>query len=110
MYLDQNGKPTMESIVGYRASGVPGAVAGLTEALAKYGTKPLAEVMRPAIRLAREGFLVDTALFRSLQYSRGYISRFDPATVFYPGGEAITPGTLLRQPALARTLQLIADR
>ena len=39
MYLDKNGNPTNESIVGYRASGVPGSVAGMAEALAKYGSR-----------------------------------------------------------------------
>ena len=49
MYLDQSGNPTNESIVGYRASGVPGSVAGMAEALAKYGTRSLKQVMQPEI-------------------------------------------------------------
>src|SRR6187399_1958454 len=49
MYLDGNGNPTDASIIGYRASGVPGSVAGMSEALAKYGTMTLAQVMAPAI-------------------------------------------------------------
>lgn len=110
MYLDKNGNPTNESIVGYRASGVPGSVAGMTEALAKFGSKPLSEVMAPAIRLARDGFVVDSALFRSLSSSQEYLARFGAEPVFYPGGEPIRPGTVFRQPALARTLQLIAER
>ena len=47
-----------------------GAVAGMAEALAKYGTLSLAAVMTPAIRLAKYGFLVDSALFRSLRGNR----------------------------------------
>ena len=53
MYLDAQGNLTDKSVVGPLASGVPGAVAGLTEALAKYGTMKLADVMAPAIRYAR---------------------------------------------------------
>jgi gamma-glutamyltranspeptidase/glutathione hydrolase len=109
MYLDKNGRPTMESIIGYRASGVPGSVAGMSEALAKYGSKSLKEVMAPAIRLARDGFVVDSAFFGSLTGSKAYLSRFDGVKVFYPDGEALKPGTLFKQPALAHTLQLIAD-
>lgn len=110
MYLDADGNPTNESIIGYRASGVPGAVAGMTEALAKYGTMPLQRVMAPAIRMARDGFVVDSQLYLSLKSSQGYIGRFDGKDVFYQDGDALTPGTRFRQPALARTLQLIADQ
>ena len=50
MYLDANGKVTGDSLVGYRASGVPGTVRGLDYASRKYGKKPWAEVVRPAVR------------------------------------------------------------
>lgn len=110
MYLDANGNPTNASIVGYRASGVPGAVAGMAEALSRYGSMSLKEVMQPAIRLARDGFVVDSSLFGSLTASKSYLGRFDAVHVFYPKGEPLKPGTLFQQPALARTLQLIADQ
>jgi gamma-glutamyltranspeptidase/glutathione hydrolase len=108
MYLDSLGNPTNASVIGYRASGIPGAVAGMAEALSKYGTMPLARVMEPAIRLARDGFVVDSALHRSLQSSKNYLSRFDAKDVFFSQGKALEPGTVFRQPALARTLSLIA--
>src|SRR5436190_19435713 len=73
MYLGPDGKMTDESVVGYRASGVPGAVAGMSAALARYGTKSLREVLQPAIRLADEGFVVDSVLFTSLDHSRDYL-------------------------------------
>ena len=110
MYIGPDGKLTNESVVGYRASGVPGAVAGMSAALAKYGKKSLREVLQPAIRLADEGFVVDSVLFLSLRGSKDYISRFDGKSVFYPNGEPLQPGTRFRQPALARTLKLIAER
>jgi gamma-glutamyltranspeptidase / glutathione hydrolase len=110
MYIGPDGKLTNESVVGYRASGVPGAVAGMTAALAKFGSKPLREVLQPAIRLAEEGLMVDSVLFASLRGSRTYLERFDGKTVFYPNGEPLQPGTRFRQPALARTLKLIAEQ
>jgi gamma-glutamyltranspeptidase/glutathione hydrolase len=108
MYLDANGNPTDASIVGYRASGVPGSVAGMAEALAKYGTMPLSRVMAPAIRLARDGFVVDSFLHGSLSGNRAHIERFDAKDVFFPGGAPLAVGSRVRQPALARTLELIA--
>lgn len=110
MYIDAEGKLTDKSTVGALASGVPGSVAGMTEALAKYGTLSLAEVMQPAIRLAKEGFSVDSALARAIASSESLITRFEGASLFFPDGKPIAPGQRLVQPALARTLQLIADQ
>ena len=65
MYLDERGEATDKSVVGPLASGVPGAVAGLVAAQARYGSMPLAEVVRPAIRLAADGFTVDSEIGRA---------------------------------------------
>jgi gamma-glutamyltranspeptidase/glutathione hydrolase len=110
MYVGADGKLTDESVTGYRASGVPGAVAGLAEALKSYGTMPLRRVMEPAIRLATVGFRVDSALARSLANEQKRIGRFAGADRFYPGGAPLAVGATLVQPELARTLNLIADQ
>ncbi len=110
MYLDASGKLTDKSIVGHLASGVPGAVSGLTSALAAFGTMSLAQVMQPAIRLARDGFLIDTALAGSVGRARTYVTKVSSNTPFYPGGEPIKAGQRLMQPDLARTLQAIASQ
>jgi gamma-glutamyltranspeptidase / glutathione hydrolase len=110
MYLDSEGKLTDKSVVGPLASGVPGSVAGLTAALAKYGTMPLAKVMAPAIRYADDGFIVDSAFARSVATDAKLIGRFGGADVFLPAGKPLAQGTLLRQPVLARTLRRIAER
>ena len=110
MYVGSDGKLTDESVTGYRASGVPGAVAGLAEALKSYGTMPLRRVMEPAIRLATVGFRVDSALARSLANEQKRIGRFAGADRFYPGGAPLAVGANLVQPELARTLNLIADQ
>ena len=62
MYLDAQGNVIPgASIVGFKAVGVPGSVAGMAAAEKKYGKLTLAEVMAPAIRLARQGFTLTWA-------------------------------------------------
>jgi gamma-glutamyltranspeptidase/glutathione hydrolase len=97
-------------VVGPLASGVPGAVAGLTAALTKYGTMKLADVMAPAIRYAEDGFVVDASFARSLQSNWRIISEFGGAETFsaYRGNEGV--GKTLRRPELAATLRRIAEQ
>ena len=111
MYLDEHGEPTDRSLTGHLAAGVPGAVAGLTEALHRYGTLPLATVIAPAIRLARDGFLVDEYRSRSIGGDSARLVLFPASRAsFLPNGAPPVPGTVLRQPDLATTLEAIRDR
>jgi gamma-glutamyltranspeptidase/glutathione hydrolase len=110
MYVGPDGRLTRESLVGYKASGVPGAVAGLAAAHARFGKLPWAETLAPAIRLAEDGFVVDEDLHRSLLGDREMIMRFAGGAVFFPHGEAPAVGSLLQQPVLARTLRILATR
>jgi gamma-glutamyltranspeptidase/glutathione hydrolase len=110
MYLDSTGTLTDASVVGPLASGVPGAVAGLTAALRKYGTMSLAQVMAPAIRFADRGFVVDTALHNSLRSNADLIEQFAGRDVFLPDSAPPAIGSTIRQPQLARTLRAIAAR
>lgn len=113
MYLDQEGKPNAEaSTVGPLASGVPGSVAGLAEAHARFGSMPWKNLVEPAVALARDGFTwraVDAAHLEEARKNRK-IDRF-PATaaLLFPGGTPPAPGDAVRQPELARTLRRIAD-
>ena len=109
MYLDASGNLTDKSVDGHLSVGVPGAIAGLTEALKKYGTLPLSRVMQPAIRLARDGFVVDSGLGRSIASGATRLRKWEGGKLFAPGGIAVKAGTLFKQPDLARTLQAIAD-
>ena len=108
MYRDSTGNLTRSGIVGRAASGVPGAVAGLTTALARYGSMPLDKVMAPAIRLASEGFVVDSAVASSILGKDTLIRHFAGAEILLPGGAAVLAGTKLVQSDLAQTLRLIA--
>jgi gamma-glutamyltranspeptidase/glutathione hydrolase len=109
MYVAANGKLTGESVIGPRASGVPGAVAGMLEAHRRYGVLPLATVLAPAIRLASEGFVVDSTLFRSISGNKYRIESFAGKSVFFPDGAPPAVGSWLRQPQLARTIRVISD-
>jgi hypothetical protein len=87
MYVDSAGKLTNKSTVGYLASGVPGSVAGMVEALSKYGSMPLAKVMAPAIRLANDGYLIDRDTSRAAAPCSRLIAQFGGKDLFCPGGE-----------------------
>ena len=109
MYVGSDGKVTGESVIGPKASGVPGAVAGMVEAHRRFGALPLARVVAPAIRLAADGFLVDSVFSRSLSADKYRIDNFDGKAVFFPNDSTPRIGSRFTQPALARTLRLIAD-
>jgi gamma-glutamyltranspeptidase/glutathione hydrolase len=109
MYLDSTGAPTKASVTGHLAIGVPGTVAGLTAALERYGSKSLQEVMAPAIRLARDGFVVDSALARSVAGDASRIARFEGGARFVPLGVPVARGSRFAQPELAWTLERIAE-
>jgi gamma-glutamyltranspeptidase/glutathione hydrolase len=87
---------------------VPGSVAGLTTALAKYGTLSLSTVMAPAIRLAEGGFVVDGDFSRSVGNQRERIARFGGRQRFLPDGAPPPIGSTFRQPELAATLRRVA--
>ena len=108
MYVGPDGKLTGGSLIGPLAPAVPSAVSGLAEALSKWGTMPLREVLAPAIRLAAEGFVVDTGLSSSLEDGKYRIGSFSGKSTFFPNGKTPQPGERLIQKQLALTLQLIA--
>ncbi|WP_423201800.1 gamma-glutamyltransferase [Edaphobacter modestus] len=108
MYLDAKGNviPGM-SLVGYKASGVPGSVAGLTYAQKHYGKLSLAQDMAPAIRLASEGYVLSVAEARALESKN--LTRFpSSARIFQRDGNFYKEGDTFKQPELAETLRRIA--
>lgn len=109
MFIGPNGKPTEASLVGHRASGVPGSVAGLLALLERHGTMKRATVMAPAIRLARDGFVVDEIFWTSIDQNVALIKRFAGSVLFLPGGRPPKIGARFAQPDLARTLDRIAE-
>jgi gamma-glutamyltranspeptidase/glutathione hydrolase len=108
MYLDAQGNVIENlSLVGYKAIGVPGSVAGLAFAQKKYGKLPLERVIAPAIKLARDGFNLAWEDARDLEDPD--LSRYpESRRIFQRNGHNYASGEVLRQPELARTLERIA--
>src|SRR5688572_7966387 len=77
MYLDSAAAADSASITGHLSVGVPGSVAGLAEAARRYGTRPLAQLAEPAVTLARDGFVLDSFRYRSINGSRNRLKRFE---------------------------------
>ena len=107
MYLDPAGKPTQDSVTGYRASGVPGTVRGLEYASVKFGSKPWAELVQPAVDLAAKGFALSYAQANGL-HTKGLEQFPETRRIFQRDGNFYEAGDLLVQPELARTLERIA--
>ncbi|YAG13344.1 gamma-glutamyltransferase [Nostoc sp. DSM 114161] len=114
MYLDAQGKVRPNaSIDGYLAVATPGTVAGLYEVHRRYGKLSWKEVVKPAIALAKDGFIIgDAPTWRSLQSNQLYQQRIlkNPALrqIFTHNGEFYKSGDKLVQRDLARTLTAIA--
>jgi gamma-glutamyltranspeptidase/glutathione hydrolase len=109
MYLDAAGNPTNESVVGWRSAGVPGTVRGFELAHEKYGRKPWAELVNPAVTLAEKGFPVSRWQMNSWRRSAPLLSRFpESQRLFLKGGAFYDWQETFRQPELGGTLGRIA--
>jgi gamma-glutamyltranspeptidase/glutathione hydrolase len=109
MYVGAQGKVSEESVVGWRSAGVPGTVRGLELAHRKYGHKPWAQLIEPAVKLAADGFPVSYSLAESLhndEHSK-LLSRFPDSQRIFLG---VQYGDRLVQPELAATLKRIRDQ
>ena len=111
MYLDAKGETGDRSVTGHLAAGVPGSVAGLYAAHQKLGSKPWASLVEPAIRLADEGWDVDTYAEQVIASEADRLKRYPASAALYtPGGTPLKSGAHVKNPDLAATLRRIADR
>lgn len=110
MYVGANGKSVANaSITGYRAVAVPGTVLGLDTALKHYGTMKRADIMAPAIKLAKEGYSLskyEAAQFK--QFSKDFVEQPNVAAIFLKNGQPYQASDLFIQRDLAKTLSLIS--
>jgi gamma-glutamyltranspeptidase/glutathione hydrolase len=111
-YLDKAGELDRDRAEnGPWSAGIPGLPAALVELARKYGRLPLKTTLAPAIRIAREGFPVYARLEKGYGERRQVMERY-PGTrsVFLADGTPPRVGETLRQPDLAHTLELLADK
>ncbi len=110
VFLDNGKEMDFETVVASGQSvGVPGTVRGWDEALRRYGTMSFKEVLAPAIDVASKGFTVTANFSRLVDGNTDKFRRF-PATaaLYLKDGKALPPGTLLKNPDLARTYRTLA--
>jgi len=106
MFLDENGNVVKNStLIGPRAAGVPGTVAGFWAAHQKFGKLSWKQVLAPAIKLARDGFIPANKLAREVQ---SHFDWFGTSTNFKEHFSELKAGERFKQPALAATLARIA--
>jgi gamma-glutamyltranspeptidase/glutathione hydrolase len=108
MYIGPDGNPTKDSILGWRSSGVPGSVSGFALAHEKYGSKPWAQLVEPAVKLARDGFVMSKVLQGEIEGSSKMLGTDPESTrIFLRGGHPYVAGDTFKQPELAATLERI---
>lgn len=112
-FLTQDGKPMrfVDAVVGGRSVGVPGTLKLLEEAHRRWGRLPWPRLVEPALRLAEEGFAVSPRL-NGLLSREANLARDAVAAAYFYGadGKALPVGTVLKNPAFAQTLRLIAEK
>lgn len=111
MYLDSAGNVIKGmSLSTHQASGVPGSVAGLYEAHKKYGRLKWAELVQPAVDLARNGFKITPRLANDLNRTAADFRKLNPGKNYMLKDTLWKEGDLLVQEDLAQTLEQIRDK
>ncbi|MDP6667110.1 MAG: gamma-glutamyltransferase, partial [Dehalococcoidia bacterium] len=96
--------------IGHLSHGVPGTLKAWTEALERWGTIPLADVMGPAVRYATQGFRASEYMHEAITGMAGIMGRFpETAATYMPGGQPLKAGDRVDRSDYARTLRAIAD-
>jgi gamma-glutamyltranspeptidase/glutathione hydrolase len=106
---DKGEVPGRINDVGWLAAGVPGILAGLQLVVDRFGTRPLGELLQPAISLARDGFACSAEVAGAIRTNAAALRR-DPGSsaLFFRDGEPIAAGARLTNPDLASLLETLA--
>lgn len=110
MFLNNKGEVIPNAAVtGYLAVGVPGSVKGMSAMLDKYGTKPLADLLEPAILLAENGFMVTQRQSETMKEVQDDFAKFESSRKYFlkANGEVYQDGDILIQKDLAKTLRIL---
>ena len=92
---------------GYKASAIPGTVAGLLEAHENFGKLPLEEVLAPAIRQARNGIKISYDLEKAIEDTHQLKKDPESLKIYFKDGAAIKENSIFKRPDLEKTFQLI---
>ncbi len=111
-FLDANGELDRDrSVNGPWSAGIPGLPAALVHLAEQYGQLPLSKSLAPAIRIARDGFPVYERLASGYERRREVMERYRGSReLFLADGDPPKEGEVFRQPDLARTLELLAEK
>lgn len=112
LFIGPDGKPLgyVEAVVGGRSVGVPGAIAVLALAHKEQGRLPWADLFKPAIAIAENGFEISPRLAQAIARDPALPQLPDAAAYFVPGGKKLEHGAIIKNKAYADTLRLIADK
>jgi gamma-glutamyltranspeptidase / glutathione hydrolase len=95
--------------IGASSCGVPGTAAGLAEALERFGSMPMAQLVEPGVRLAREGVSVSPMQAYLFEVLEPILTEFEETRDLYaPDGRILAEGDVFRFPELADALELYA--
>jgi gamma-glutamyltranspeptidase / glutathione hydrolase len=104
----ENGAPLSfaDAVTSGRSVGVPGSLATWQRALQRWGSRSLGDVLKPAERIAHDGFTVDETFHQQTEDNAARFADF-PATakLYLPGGQPAAVGSVQRNPDLARTYE-----
>lgn len=111
MYLDANGNVISDlSVFGHLSAGVPGTVDGMVQAHKKYGKLKWADLVNPAIELAKNGFKITAMQAREMnKHKADFIKYNHPSNTYLIKKEEWKADDILKQEDLAKTLELIRD-
>ena len=93
---------------GYKASALPGTVAGLLDAHKNFGSLSLKEILEPVIRQAKEGIIVTYDLNKAIESTPQLVKDAESKRIYLPNGKPIEVGTRMIRSDLARTFEIIA--
>ena len=114
LFLDENGKPPkwIDAVVGGRSVGTPGILKGLELAHSKWGEKEWGSLFDDTIKLAEQGFEVSPRLAKlvELEINPGVKKMPVASDYFFPNGEPLKAGQLLKNEEYANSLSLIASQ
>ncbi len=114
LFLDNNGRSIrwINAVVGGRSVGVPGVVAALEQSHRLFGKLPWQRLFQPAIKLAKDGFIVSPRLEKLLskKFNPGVHQMPGTKDYFFPQGRPLKAGSLKKNPALANFYQQLANR